>query len=77
LILSNQAVLSVHDELSATGRASMVLFATVNVAIFLEALGSALWTRASYDHSYPLASLVSSGNSRSQYHGIVSRTLPV
>jgi hypothetical protein len=33
----------------------------MNMAIFLELLGSTLWTRISHDHSALLASLVSVG----------------
>jgi hypothetical protein len=67
----------VHDELPATGLAAMVLFASVDMAIFLELRGCTGWTRVSCTHSFLLTSLVSIGGSDQPYHRIVGRALPL
>jgi hypothetical protein len=53
-----------HNKLSATGLASMVLFAIMNMTVFRELLGSTPWTRISHDHSCLLASRELVGGSR-------------
>jgi hypothetical protein len=57
LVLVNQAIVGVQDELPATILAAMILFARVDMAIFLALLGTTRWTRLSHDHS-PLAGLL-------------------
>jgi hypothetical protein len=52
LALINDTVLGVQRELSATILALMVLFAIMNVTIFLELLGCTLWTRLSDAHRF-------------------------
>jgi hypothetical protein len=80
LLLINQAVFSMHNELSATLLAAMILFARVNMPIFLELLGTARRTRVSHDHSCLLASgyrLVGVPTiPRTREHSITSITLP-
>ena len=50
---------------------------SMNMAIFLASLGATLWTRLSHTQNALLASVVSVGDFSQQYHGIVSRALPV
>ena len=76
-VLINQAVFRVHDELSPTILASMVLLPRVYMAIFLEVLGSTRWTRVSHDHSALAASHISVDGSGQPYHTITSRALPL
>jgi len=55
----------------------MILLPGMNMTIFLEALGSTLWTCLSHDHNALLASLISVDVSGQEYHGIRSTALPV
>jgi len=50
-VLVNETVVGMHDELSATGRAAMILFGCVKMPIFLELPRCTYWTRLSYDQS--------------------------
>jgi hypothetical protein len=77
LVLSNQAAFGVHNELSAASLAAMMLFASMNMPIFLELLRTARWTRVSHDHTCLLASLVSASGSGQPYQDIVFRALPL
>jgi hypothetical protein len=77
LVLVNETDVGVHDELPATGLAAMILFASVDMAIFLELRGCTGWTRFSCNHSFLLTSLVSGGGSNQPYYGIVGRALPL
>jgi hypothetical protein len=54
----NHAVLGVQDELSATVLAAMILFAVVNMAVFLVLRGCTRWTCLSDGHGCLLASLI-------------------
>src|SRR5262249_3575942 len=76
LALVDDTGLSLEGELSATVLAAMGLFAVVHMAIVLELLKFALWTRVSHDHGFLLTSLVSVGDSDQRCHGIVDRALP-
>ena len=57
--LFNDTVLSVQDTLSATVFATVMLFAGVDVAIFLALLGLTGWTCVSDDHRFLLTSQIS------------------
>jgi hypothetical protein len=50
LSLVNDAILRLQHALSATVFTLMVLFAVVDVSVFLETLRVTLWTGISHDH---------------------------
>jgi hypothetical protein len=51
LLVSNEALFGVGHKLASTGLALMILFAGVNMAIFLELCRPTLWARISDNHS--------------------------
>jgi hypothetical protein len=57
LLLSNDALLSVQDKLSAPGLALMVLLAGMNMPVPLDLYSATPWARLSPDHSLLLPSL--------------------
>jgi hypothetical protein len=77
LFFVNHTVAGVQDNLAATRLTLMVLLPGMNMAVFLELLGSTRGTCLSHDHSALLASFVLVGVSGQPYHGIVSPALPV
>ena len=52
LVIRDELLLTALDELASAAVAMMVLFAIVNVTIFLVFGGLAPWTHVSNDHSY-------------------------
>jgi hypothetical protein len=77
LVLVNETDVGVHDELPATGLAAMILFASVDMAIFLELRGCTGWTHFSCNQSFLLTSLVLASGFDQPYHGIIGRALPL
>ena len=65
----------VYDKLAATALALMILLASVNMAIFLERLGSTL-RRVSHPHGHLLPPLLSVRATGYSEQGSMSRALP-
>jgi len=63
--------------LTAALLALVVLLPGMKMAIFLESLRSTLWTHLSQTPNALLASVVVVGACSQQYHGLVSRALPL
>jgi hypothetical protein len=61
LVPVNDIVVRVQAQLAATVLAAMVLFASVDMTVFLALMGCTLWTRVSDDHGFLLTSLVQVG----------------
>jgi hypothetical protein len=73
----HEALRRASHKLATTGLALIVLFAGMDMPIFLELLGSTCWICLSHAHHCVRASLVSVSDPGQQYQGIESRALLV